>query len=176
MSGAACLADVFRYVLVLVFALSAAGKLRRFRFFNQTLTDFAPIPAPVAPAAAIAVVLAEVAVCLGLVASDTKSRQVALGGALVMLVVFTGVLAVALASGSAASCSCFGASRHEISGYDLGRNLALVGASAFAFMHDGAGGGDPLRAALLGGVAAILAVLLLHLGTVGALIAPPSPD
>jgi uncharacterized membrane protein YphA (DoxX/SURF4 family) len=121
-----------RLGLAAVFAVAAMAKLSDRTAFAETLERFRlpPVAAPAVPAAELAAAL------LLLVPASVR---VGAGAALVLLALFTAVLAATLRRGEQPDCGCFGASSPTpIGPGTLVRNGALA-ALAAAVLVGGAG-------------------------------------
>lgn len=169
-----------RVLLAVVFAASAAGKLRPagFRDFRDTVADWTRGRVPVTPLAA-GVVVAEAATPVLLAAAPAAGLALAA----VLLAGFTVAMALRLRRGTPTHCRCFGATDVPVSTRHLVRNavlLAVVGAAVVAATATGGTGGwdagwDGSRAAgsaVAAALAACLAVLVIRLDDVVALFLP----
>lgn len=110
--------------LALVFAVAGFGKVRDPAGSRQALTDFG---APAGAVAALALLLpaAEVAIATALVFQP--SARVAGAGAALLLVIFSGAIAAAMARGRAPDCHCFGQIHSApAGGAALARNAVLA--------------------------------------------------
>jgi thiol-disulfide isomerase/thioredoxin len=125
-----------RFALLAIFAFAAIHKLRDRERVALGLVDFR-VPARLAPAAAILLVASEIAVTVALLFDRTAFAGAL--GAVVLLVVFTSVVAANLARGNRPACNCFGADdRHPIGWDTLLRNAGLIALAAFvtAYVSD----------------------------------------
>ncbi len=139
-----------------VFAWAGASKLRDRR---GTSASFAAAGLPAPQILGTAVPVSEVLLAVGLVTVPAVGAYVALA----MLAAFTTFLVLAIRSGSAAGCGCFGSARAEAaSSVELLRNGLLAGAAVVAGFADGPEPPDPVATAVVAGVA-VLAVALLSL-------------
>ena len=153
----AYLAVFTRAALVLVFVMAAVGKLRsrrRYLSFVESLRLF--VPARFVPAAAAAMLVAEVACAVLLVLPATS--RLGSGMAAVLLAVVTGAVGWAVAAGRTASCQCFGRPTRPLSRIHVIRNSILLAVALIAVV----GGHGPMHA---GG-----AVLTAAAGAAGALL------
>ena len=115
-------------VLAAVFVRAAAAKLAR---PAQTAAGFGALGLPAAAVLAWAVPAAELVTAALLVAVPRPGGVVAL----VLLAVFTAVLAVAVRRDVATGCPCFGAaSTKPVSWRDLARNVLLAGLAVAAWL------------------------------------------
>ncbi|WP_158895252.1 MauE/DoxX family redox-associated membrane protein [Amycolatopsis anabasis] len=113
-----------RLLLAAVFALSGGTKLADHAGTREAMLDFG-VPARFAAPAAAALPVAELAVAVALV--PPASARIGAFGALVLLLVFTSLLAYHLAHGRAPACRCFGRLSAEPPGWPaLARNLVLA--------------------------------------------------
>ncbi len=119
-----------RATLALLFTGAAVHKLRDPRTFAATLAEYRLLPRRLAGGASALLVAAELGVATGLVVA----RRAGLGGAAALLVLYAGAIAINLARGRAdIDCGCAGpATRRPISGWLVGRNLALAGMALVA--------------------------------------------
>jgi uncharacterized membrane protein YphA (DoxX/SURF4 family) len=156
-TAVATLLLVVRLGLGTVFGVAAAAKLAD-RSGTRTTLDELGVPAPLTGPGAAALPAAELAVA-ALLAPATTARWGALG-ALALLLVFGGAIAVSLARGRRPDCNCFGRLHSRPLGPAmLVRNLALAGL-AVAVVAAGPGRGiapPPVRIDLGVALAALLA-------------------
>ena len=119
---------VLRGGLVLLFAAAALHKLRAPREFAATLADYRLLPGALVPAAAAALVGAEVALALAL--GTGRFEPEALFAAAALLALYSLAIAANLARGRREiDCGCLGpAGRQPLSAWLLARNLLLVAA------------------------------------------------
>jgi uncharacterized membrane protein YphA (DoxX/SURF4 family)/peroxiredoxin len=153
---------IARLLLAAIFAVAAVGKLGDQTGTRASLSDFG-LSARFAAPGAVALPLLELVVAALLVPS--ASARVGAVGCLALLVVFTVVIARAMARGEEPECHCFGAIHSAPAGWSaLLRNLALAGVAAVvAFAGPGESVGAALGdvdAAVLAGVLALVVVLL----------------
>jgi len=113
-----------RASLGLLFLSASAHKVRDPARFRATVADYRLLPRPLAPLGAAALVVAELAVFAGLVAS----RSWGLAGAAAMLALYAAAIGINLARGRRTlDCGCTGpALRRPISGWLVARNLLLA--------------------------------------------------
>ena len=116
-----------RAALALLFAGAVQHKLRDPRHFTATLAEYRLLPARLAPAAAVCVILAELGILLALVLRPAWGA--AAGAALLGL--YGAAIGVNLARGRRhIDCGCGGpAARREISGWLVARNGLAAGAA-----------------------------------------------
>ena len=128
-----------RVCLAIVFAVAAVAKLADRANTRRAVEDFG-VPARAAPAVAVVLPVAELAVAVLLLVPGT-ARWGALG-AVVLLLAFTAVVAAALARGNRVDCNCFGQlGARPVGPATLARNGALlvVAALVLALGWDTAG-------------------------------------
>jgi hypothetical protein len=116
-----------RFLLIGVFAVSAAGKLHSpaaFRSFARSLRYLRLAPTGWSTPLAAVTAAVEVAVVVLLCLPATVAPGFAVAAAL--LVVLTAGIGWSLSRGVSAPCRCFGASRTPIGGAHLGRNGVLL--------------------------------------------------
>ena len=119
-----------RLLLAAVFAIAGIAKFRQRAVFQQTLIAFAA-PAALTPALAIALPSLELILAAALL--PTRTAPFAALGALLLLVLFTLVIARTLLRGAKPACQCFGALSAEPIGVStLVRNGVLFGLSYLA--------------------------------------------
>src|SRR5439155_4502442 len=138
--------DVFllvaRLALALVLAVAAAAKLLDVHGAREGMRAFGA-PAGLAPALAVLVPLAELAVALLLVPVSTAAPAAAAG--LALLAAFTVLAGANLARGRAPECNCFGVlSRGPVGTRTLVRNGVLMALAAFVTIAGWGGAGDSL--------------------------------
>jgi uncharacterized membrane protein YphA (DoxX/SURF4 family)/thiol-disulfide isomerase/thioredoxin len=109
---------IIRLFLSLVFGVAGVTKLLDPKGTRESLTSFG-VSEPFAPAASILLPVAELAVCLGLLFGTTA--RLASCVALLMLCVFSGVVAVNIYRGNTPECHCFG----QLYSRPLGRGTLL---------------------------------------------------
>lgn len=113
-------------LLAAVFVRAGAAKLAR---PAATASTFVALGVPRAGAAARAVPVVELVVAVALIAAPRAGAVGALG----LLLPFTAVLLVAVRSGSATPCNCFGTARADpVSKVDVVRNAGLSVLAALA--------------------------------------------
>lgn len=126
-----------RIFLVLVFAVAGAAKLADRAGAQQAVREFG-VPESLAPLAGLLLPLAELAVAAALL-SGAFTWPGALG-ALALLALFSGAIALSLARGRTPDCHCFGEVHSApISGWTLARN-AMFGLAALFLVLQGPGG------------------------------------
>jgi uncharacterized membrane protein YphA (DoxX/SURF4 family) len=120
---------VARLVLAALFAVAGAAKLADRDDARRTLRGFEVPDALVAPLALL-VPAAELATAAALIASPTVVAGAL--GALVLLAVFSGAVAVAVGRGREVECGCFGRLYAAmVSRRTLARNAALAAVAGF---------------------------------------------
>src|SRR3989442_14773597 len=130
---------IARLALALVLAAAAAAKLLDVRGAREAMRAFGA-PAGLAPALAVLVPPAELAVAVLLVPASTAAPAAAAG--LVLLAAFTVAAGANLARGRAPECNCFGVlSRGPVGPRTLVRNGGLMALAAFVAIAGGGGGG-----------------------------------
>lgn len=118
-----------RLVLAGVFVAAAAAKQFDRRGTEKGMAAFG-VPRRLAPATAVAVPIAELAIGLLLVPRATAAM--AAGAAIVLLVAFTAGILANLAQGRTPDCACFGRARAgRADGRAAARNLVLAGLAAW---------------------------------------------
>jgi uncharacterized membrane protein YphA (DoxX/SURF4 family) len=153
----AYLAVAARAAMFVVFAVSAAGKLRgqrRFRDFAASLRPF--VPARLTTAAAAAIGLAECAAAV-LLALPSVTRSGCLL-ALSLVAVFAVASGWAVLTGRQADCRCFGARSRPIGAAHVIRNAALVLVAACGLEAGAVAVPGALVALAAGGVGALIAI------------------
>ena len=125
MSEALAMASAWTLAGILLFA--ATHKLRNYLAFRGILGQYRLLPEPLVPAAASAVIAAEAAAGLALLApAGLVSRAAAAFMAALLLCVYTGAIAVNLARGRIAiDCGC-GGEPTPLSGWLIARNGFLL--------------------------------------------------
>jgi hypothetical protein len=143
-----------RSLVVLVFAVSVASKLRGRRAYAEFAAAIGRLsPRPVAAATlrwlAVGVVAAELAVMVLVPIAASIGFAVAAG----LLLVFTGAILLALRRGERAPCRCFGSADLPLGYPQVVRNLVLLAVCVLG----GVGGSQPSAAPEAAG--AVLAVV-----------------
>lgn len=115
----------FRVMIGLTFLWSLRGKFMDLARFERTVSDFQVLPIRFIRLATIAVLIGEgvVGVCM-LMGGDLLGLGFAL--AVMMLSLFSVMLALVLRRKIAITCNCFGSSKKQVSGYELWRNAVLI--------------------------------------------------
>jgi hypothetical protein len=114
-----------RVALGLTFFLALVGKLRHIRSFHQTLVSFRLLPAKLTTLAATLVLGSEAGVVICMLLGSILLLAGFLLAAMLLLA-FSGVLAVGIARKQRLSCQCFGATSEQVSPVDLWRNAGLL--------------------------------------------------
>lgn len=166
MFGARCL-------LLVVFAVSAVGKLRDPRAFRRATVALVPLARPVGGVVAVGVIAAESAVVVLLAVPATARAGLVAG--LGLLGVFTVAIGAALRRGATEPCRCFGASATPLGARHLVRNAILLLAAASG-LAAGALPGDaqPWGLVFVGAAAVVLAVLVVQFDVLAELFAGPA--
>lgn len=159
MSAAAFFAEALRLAAALLLLAAAWGKWRALGQFRDNLsTTFGASPA-LAALLAPAIASAEVLLGAALLAGGAVG-QAGLAGSLLLFSVFTAVVAWKYATEDIVKCSCFGDADRSVSGFDLARNLAIIGGIVFSLVLGAEGGGGWPALVCAAGVATLLAVVL----------------
>lgn len=123
-------ADVAAFLVALVLAVSAGGKLWARDRVPADLIAFG-VPSALAPALSWVLPIVEVGVTVTLLVPATRTAGAIV--AVVMLSVFTGGVAANLLWGRRPPCACFGGGQgRPISGVTLVRNAVLVALAVLA--------------------------------------------
>ncbi len=119
--------------LALLWIVAAVHKVREFEVFSVVLADYRLVPARATQACAVAVIVLEPGLGIGLMIPAT--RNLALAGSALLLVAYAAAMAVNLQRGRRfIDCGCAGAAgRQPLSGWLVARNL-LLAALALAAM------------------------------------------
>jgi uncharacterized membrane protein YphA (DoxX/SURF4 family) len=146
-----------RWMLIVIFATAAWGKLRgrrAFGDFTASVADLRLVPAGAVGIAALLVPLLELLLVVRLAAGG------GFAGSAVLLAAFTFVAALAGRRRSSVSCCCFGASGTPLGGRHAVRNASLTalaaGGWATAAIVPAPGGAEAVLAAVTGAVAGLL--------------------
>lgn len=163
MSAAAFFAESLRLAAALLLCAAAWGKWRALGRFRDNLATTFGTGGALAALLAPGIAGAEVLLAAGLLAGGAVSRA-ALAGSLLLFAVFTAAVAWKYATEDIVKCSCFGDADRSVSGFDLARNVAIIGGIAFS-LAAGAGAnagmaGNWQAAVCAAGVATLLAVVL----------------
>lgn len=159
MSGAALLAATLRLTAALLLLAAGWGKWRALGQFRDNLASTFGAGKAVAALLAPGIAGAEVLLGLALLAGGAAG-QAGLAGSLLLFAVFTAVVAWKYATEDIVKCSCFGDADRSVSGFDLARNLAIIGAITCSLGLGGADVGSWQATVCAAGVATLLAVLL----------------
>jgi hypothetical protein len=165
-----------RWAIGLAFAWSAAGKAVALSSFRDAITDFGVIPARWSGAAALVTISAEALAAAGAAAGGGLALA-GFGLSLVLLVVFSAILAAALRRKARFSCNCFGPSERTISWYDVARNVVLglcCAAGLWNYQAGAAGYPAPALVITLGLAAACLVCIAANLDDIIWLLRKPS--
>jgi len=168
-----------RCLLGVVFAVSAAGKLRSrstVRAFVTSVLDMRVVPRPLTAAVAWAVIAAETVTAIALLLpSPPVVAAAALTLAALMLAAFLGAIVVVLRRGRPLSCRCFGVSSAPLGPPHLVRNAVLVAVAAvgLAGWLAGAAVVDLPVLAVTAPAALAVALLVVRLDDLVALFAAP---
>jgi uncharacterized membrane protein YphA (DoxX/SURF4 family) len=145
--------------LLLAGVLGWAGAVKLGRP-GPTAASFAGLGLPAPGALARLVPLAE----LGTAALLVLRPRFGAVAALLLLLAFTGLLAVRLRAGGTVDCGCFGTARSEpLTSAALVRNALLIAAAAVVLATAGAGGLPALEAVLVAGAAGVIGALAVAL-------------
>ena len=155
------LAAAAQWLIVFVFAGSAAGKAVAFGRFRDGIPALWPVPRRILAPLAGLVVGGELAVVV--LAAVPATRAVGLILAAVLLLAFSGVIVRSLRAASGAACNCFGGAVVPLAPRHLLRNGFLVLAVIAALRWGGAAavGGAHLAWALALAFVAVVPVALL---------------
>jgi hypothetical protein len=112
--------------LALLFASAAIHKLRDWSRYRETLANYRLLPLTLAPAGAVMVVAAEIAVVVGCVLPATRSVAAAGGGGLLLL--YAAAMSINLRRGrELVDCGCGGfGQRQPLEWWMVRRNLLLA--------------------------------------------------
>jgi hypothetical protein len=122
-------------LIAIVFAVSAASKLRDFAAFTKSIPAFVPVRHALAAPLAMLIIALESAVPALLAVPPVRPYGFGLG--CILLTVFTAAIALALRRGRRASCRCFGASSAPIGSRHLARNGVLLAAGVVGGLAPG---------------------------------------
>lgn len=119
-----------RYGLALLFLSAAVGKFRGLTYFRGNLREYALLPDPFVPIAAVLIPLVELTIAAAAVNAATGARAMIAGGAL--LGVYAFAIGINLLRGrSDIDCGCTGpAARQTLNGWLVLRNIALIAVAA----------------------------------------------
>ena len=120
-----------QYTICIIFLLSLSGKVLNFWAFVDVVRAFKLVAPGIVPTVAVLAGLAEVFV---LAATATVAGPLALLPALMLLLVYSAVLALVRIRGINVGCNCFGGSGEAVSWVEVARNglLALLVLAAIA--------------------------------------------
>jgi hypothetical protein len=161
-----------RFLVGLVFAASAFGKLRSaaaFRDFASWVSGLPVLPSRGRQAVAWAIVVAEVAVAALVAAPWTVSEGLVLGA--VVLAGFAAGARGVIRADVRAPCQCFGTSAAPLGGRHVVRNLVLCVSAVVGAVFAGTGGARPAGVALSLSGALAAAMVVVFLDDLAALLA-----
>jgi uncharacterized membrane protein len=119
-------------VLVLVFVRGLWHKLAEHGLFRVTLAEYGIVPERMVPAAALAIIIAEMVVVAGLLLPST--RAAAAVGAAILLACYAAAIGINLRRGRVTiDCGCGGPGQ-GLSWLLVARNMGLISAAALAAM------------------------------------------
>lgn len=163
-----------RVVVGLVFAVSAAGKLRDLNRFTQDVQGFQLLPPWLERPAAFGVVAGEVLVAAAMFLGGSALRPgFALGS--ILLAVLTAAILSVLRRGLSTSCGCFGSSETQVSALDVWRNTGFLACAVLGWLSGppSAGAGlAPVEWMLLAALSAVFVALWIHLADLVQLLRP----
>ena len=119
-----------RYGLALLLLSAAVGKLRGLTYFRGNLREYALLPDPIVPMAAVLIPLVELMIAAAAVNNATGAHAMIAGGTL--LGVYAFAIGINLLRGrSDIDCGCTGpAARQTLNGWLVLRNIALIAVAA----------------------------------------------
>jgi hypothetical protein len=158
--------------IVIVFAMSAFGKLLDMRSFEQSITKFRLAPKSWSRSISWIFVLSELLVIVLLTVGWATAG---FGLAAMLLVCFSTVLMSVLVRRLDVSCNCFGKSRHPVSFYDVIRNAGFL-ACALGGVALRPGPISVLDTFLLGLISATWIMLLINLSYIVMLVHLQRPE
>ena len=157
-------------LMALVLVIAGSAKLVRQQAFLDSVLRFELVPPIFARAVALLMPVFEIGVGVALVLRFLPEAASAL--ALILMLIFTAVIAITLARGKDVSCGCFGSSHDSrVSGRTLVRNLILVAIATIplVFIHPTNSPVTPTDDLLLIGIALAVVAVTKLLGLVGKL-------
>lgn len=166
-----------RVLIGLVFVVSAFTKLRAFGAFRASVAGMRVVPPALTGPVAAVVVAAETAIPVLLLAPGTPAAGFVV--AVLLLGAFSAGIARVLATGTTASCRCFGVSAAPFGRHHLYRNGVLAVAAAAglvaAVLPSGVGAAGSAGDAIAAGVAAVAALVVIMLDEIVGLFRAPLP-
>jgi len=161
-------------VVFLAACIGKVGSRASWREFVASVAAMRVVPARLVPAAAYAVGLAEAAVVVLLLLPPTGRLGHLL--AVLLLVAFSGGIAVTLRRRTRVACRCFGAAGAPLGRRHLLRNGLLITAALVGVAVGGAGGGvAPAGVAVAGVAGVVLGLLFVRFDDIVELfVAPPA--
>lgn len=156
MEAAGYISQACRLFVVIVLLSAATGKTLNFSRFRDGLVKSFPTAGGVIGVLAALIVIAEWLVGASLLSPTMSIRSLGLLAALALFTLFATVITWSLIQDRAISCSCFGASTHRITPYDLLRNLVFIGAVVIAWKYAQTDAAiDAVSSLMLAGIALI---------------------
>lgn len=159
MSAQLFVADVIRYFVAWWWLAAVLGKLRGWPGFRTELGASFGVPSGAAVVLAPLLILAELlAAALAIGPATRAGMLLSLG----LMCTFSAVLGYQFLTRGIVRCSCFGESVRPLSGYDVLRNLLVVGTMLAWLALAPAGGLPPGEALVAAGFGAWLCVAAVH--------------
>ena len=153
-------AEVIRYGIGFLLFFAALGKLKTLDQFKHNLTESFGLSRKLRQALAPTIIFSELLISF-LVFINNPITYLAMGAALLMFLLFTGVVAYQYVKEGIVKCSCFGEAERSVSPFDLLRNGLLIAAIAYYLLRaDSSTLALPLHvlAAALGLIVSIIAI------------------
>jgi hypothetical protein len=169
------LAEACRLFIFIVLCLAAISKSFTFSQFKQNLIDSFNVKSQFSTTAALLVILAEGGLAL-MILSNGPLAYISMLGALILFVVFAGVIVVSLIQNKRISCNCFGQSNDTISYFDVSRNLIFIIACGFYLLYPNTHSITLSIQLLLGTMAVSCFIVATHLNDIAMVNANPKAN
>lgn len=164
-----------RFLIGIVFAVSATAKLRSPGAYRSFATWVRGLPGPFTRARVtpVMIALSEMAVVILVAIGPTAMAGLAL--AALILVVFVAGAALVIRRGTRTTCQCFGASRSPLGVRHVARDATLAAFAIVAITRVGSGDVRPAGIALSAGISFVVALIVFFLDDLVALFSEQVP-
>lgn len=152
-----------RLLLLIVFAVSFATKVKNIKLFEYTIHQFRILPSQLSFAAALGLLSTEAIISLLLaVGGELLLPGFSLAG--LILFAFSLALGSTLMRKLKVTCNCFGKTHESVNKYNLGRNAALLGIALLGIYAGGASTAYPYQLGFIDitllGLMSLISILL----------------
>lgn len=162
MTTPAYIAEILREFVGLILLFAAVGKLKTFNQFTANLHQTFGLPVTLSRVVAPAIICAELLVA-AIILTNVQASHYAMVTALCLFSLFSCVVFYKYIKHGSVACNCFGDAERPLSGYDLLRNLIIIGCVGFYLLNAGEASGLNKQAhVLVTGMALILTVIAIE--------------